>query len=92
MALCNITGTVYLPSGDLAAGVIITFRRNSGMIAAEYNGVVVPLDTPVQVDEAGGIDVDLLSGSYVAFSDRFYAQVEVPDEVSANFADIIVAV
>lgn len=91
MALCNITGLVYLPSGELARSRAITFRRNDRRIGAEYLGVVLPDDVVTQTNSAGEIDVDLLTGAYTVFADQYNSRANVPDAATADFADIVEA-
>lgn len=91
MALCNITGTVYLPSGELARSRSVKFRRTDRNIGAEYLGVVLPDDVAVQTDSTGQIDVDLLTGSYTVFADGYSARANVPDAATAVFSDIVAA-
>lgn len=89
MALCTITGTVYLPSGELARSKTIAFRRSDRKITAEYLGVVLPTDVLTRTDVAGLIEVELLTGVYTVFSEGFSALATVPDAESAYFSDII---
>lgn len=89
MALCNITGLVYLPNGELARSRQFVFRRNNRSIVAEYLGTVLPTDVAAQTNSAGQISVSLLTGSYTVFSGDFFARSTVPDELTAEFSDII---
>lgn len=90
MALCNITGTVYLPNGQLARSRTIVFRRVNRNITAEYLGTVLPDDVVVQTSTTGQITVSLLTGYYIAHAEGCYVgRVAVPDAGSANFEDII---
>lgn len=89
MALCNITGLVYLPNGELARSRQFVFRRNNRSIVAEYLGTVLPTDVTTQTNSAGQINVSLLTGSYTVFSGDFFARATVPDELTADFSDII---
>lgn len=90
MALCNVTGTVYLPNGQLARSRTIVFRRANRNITAEYLGTVLPDDVVAQTSTTGQIAVALLTGNYVAHADGQYAaRIAVPDELNADFADIV---
>lgn len=93
MALCHITGVVYLPSGEVAAARQVVFRREVKNITAEYLGAVFPDDVSVFTNAQGEIDVRLLTGRYVAFANTaprsYFGVVTVPASATANFADII---
>lgn len=93
MALCRVTGTVYLPNGSLAVNRQIVFRREKKDITAEYLGALFPDDVWQFTNAQGQIDVTLLTGRYVAFAQApqraYFGIVTVPDAPTANFADII---
>lgn len=90
MALCNVTGTVYLPNGQLARSRTIVFRRVNRNITAEYLGTVLPDDVVAQTSTSGQITVSLLTGYYVAHAEGQYAaRIAVPDAPDADFSDIV---
>ena len=93
MALCNVTGTVYLPSGAIAANRRIVFRREVRNITAEYLGAMFPDDVITTTSATGEIDVNLVTGRYIAFATgsniSFFGVAVVPDAATANFADIL---
>ena len=64
MALCRITGTVYLPNGQPAASQEIQFYKADTKIRADYLGAVLPDVVTVMTSPTGGIAVDLLTGYY----------------------------
>lgn len=64
MALCNVTGTVYLPNGQLARSRTIVFKRANQKVTAEYLGTVLPDDVIAQTSTSGKITVALLTGVY----------------------------
>lgn len=93
MALCNVTGTVYLPNGQIAANRRIVFRREVRNITAEYLGAMFPDDVITTTSATGEIDVNLVTGRYIAFATgsniSFFGVAVVPDAATANFADIL---
>lgn len=89
MALCNITGTVYLPSGELARSTRVIFSRADKSVRAEYLGAVIPVDTITQTNSAGEIDVSLLTGRYVMFTGTYSGGAVVPEALTANIADVL---
>lgn len=90
MALCNVTGTVYLPNGQLARSRTIVFKRANQKVTAEYLGTVLPDDVIAQTSTAGMVSVALLTGYYVAHIEGgYFATVAVPDANSADFSDLI---
>lgn len=89
MALCTVTGTIYLPNGETAKSVTILFSRVDKSIAAEYLGAVIPENVMTATNRFGGVDVDLLTGNYIMHVDDFVGGVTVPDALTANIADIL---
>ena len=90
MALCNVTGTVYLPNGQLARSRTIVFKRTDRRVTAEYLGTVLPDDVLAQTSTTGQIAVSLLTGNYSVHTEGGYiGRVGVPDETAAYFADLI---
>lgn len=92
MALCNITGTIYLPSGELARSARVIFSRADKSVRAEYLGAVIPDDTITQTNSAGEIDVSLLTGRYVLFTGKYSGGAVVPDADTADISDILTIV
>lgn len=89
MALCTVTGIVYLPTGEPARSRVFVFSRASRNISSEYLGVVVPTEALARTNSAGQINVDLLSGYYTVTSGDYSASANIPDQEEADFADII---
>lgn len=93
MALCNITGAVYLPSGQVAVSRQVVFRREDRNITADYLGTLFPDDVTVYTGADGHIDVRLITGRYVAFANTtprsYFGVVTVPNRAAADFSDII---
>ena len=89
MALCNVTGTVYLPSGAIAANRRIVFRREVRNITAEYLGAMFPDDVITTTSATGEIDVNLVTGRYIAFATgsniSFFGVAVVPDTIQAAY-------
>lgn len=95
MALCRIIGTVYLPNGQPAASQEIQFYKADTKIKADYLGAVLPDVVTVMTSPTGGIAVDLLTGYYKMYSKTdtitAFGKVTVPDALTANISDILVA-
>lgn len=92
MALCNITGLVYLPNGALARSRTITFSRVDKSVRAEYFGAVVPVDVITKTNGAGEVDVNLLPGRYVMSTGTYSGGAIVPDADTADISDILTIV
>lgn len=98
MALCHITGTVYLPSGEVAANRIVEFYKISQYeVTADYLGAVTPEVVKVRLNASGQIDVHLITSHYYGdIFDRngknsYRFKATVPEQASALFSDIIEA-
>ena len=89
MALCTVTGAVYLPSGELARSVTIKFSRVDKSVNAEYLGAVVPADVYVKTDRLGQVDFQILTGRYIMSVGDYSGGAVVPEADTANIADIL---
>ena len=89
MALCTVTGAVYFPSGELARSVTIKFSRVDKSVNAEYLGAVVPADVFVKTDRLGQVDFQILTGKYIMAVGDYSGGAVVPEELTANIADIL---
>ena len=90
--LCNVTGTIYLPNGQLAKSRTLRFKRVDQKVKAEYLGAVVPDDVYTQSDNQGEVDFDILTGVYIMHVEGGYSvQAIVTDAPTASIADIIEA-
>lgn len=90
MALCNVTGTLYLPNGQLGKSLTLRFRRSDQSVKAEYLGAVVPHDVYTQSDKSGQVDFEILTGVYVMHVEGGYSvRAIVPDDATADIADCI---
>ena len=93
MALCRITGTVYLPNGQPAASQEIQFYKADTKIKAGYLGAVLPDVVTTTTSPTGAISVDLLTGYYKMYgkTDKVtaYGTITVPDALAANISDIL---
>ena len=93
MALCRITGTVYLPNGQPAASQEIQFYKADTKIKADYLGAVLPDVVTVMTSPTGVIAVDLLTGYYKMYSKTdtitAFGKVTVPDALTAIISDIL---
>lgn len=88
--LCNVTGLLYLPNGQLGKSLTLRFRRADQSVTAEYLGAVVPHDVYTQSDKSGQVDFDILTGVYVMHVEGGYSvRAIVPDDATADIADCI---
>lgn len=98
MALCNVTGTVYLPNGDVASRREVVFYKLPDNVTADYLGAVVPEPIIVRTDSAGDLDVNLITGNYYGHvqsrngKEKYPFRAIVPEATTADFADLIAAV
>ena len=88
MALCTITGFVYMPNGQPAAGRLFKFKTSRKRIAAGYFGAIVPEVIESTTDSLGFLTVQLLTGNYVAFSALYNGPVTVPDAEEASLYEV----
>ena len=98
MALCRVTGTLYVPSGEPAASYVLYLTRLNKSVVADYNGSVVPEVVRVPVGRDGAVDFEILTGSYYGIarpcgsSDGFAFNFAVPDAATAAFEACIDAI
>ena len=88
MALCTITGFVYMPNGQPAADRLFKFKPSRKGIVADYFGAVVPEVIESTTDSLGFLTVQLLTGNYVAFSALYNGPVVVPDAEEASLYEV----
>ena len=88
MALCTITGFVYMPNGQPAADRLFKFKPSRKGIVAGYFGAIVPEVIEATTDELGFLTVQLLTGDYVAFSALYNGPVTVPDADEASLYEV----
>ena len=89
MALCNITGLVYLPSGEPARSRTFVFVPAQGNIFPDMFGAVIPSAVWAKTDRDGFLNVTLLDGRYSVGSDAFNGAITVPDAESATFYEVL---
>lgn len=93
MALCRITGTVYLPNGQPATSQEIQFYKADTKIKAGYLGAILPDVVTTTTSTTGELAVDLITGHYKMYgkTDKTtsYGIVTVPDTLTANISDIL---
>lgn len=89
MPTCNVTGIVYLPSGDPLVECEVAFKPREINITDWVIGAVVPKPVKVLTDATGFVDVDLVPGAYVMIVRDWHGWANVPDAVSATVADIL---
>ena len=88
MALCTITGFVYMPNGQPAADRLFKFKPSRKGIVADYFGAVVPEVIEATTDSLGFLTVQLLTGNYVAFSALYNGPVVVPEADEASLYEV----
>lgn len=96
MALCHITGKLYIPDGSDAANRRIEFQKlASDVLTDDYAGAVVPEPIYSKTDADGNVDAHLITGYYIGrVLDRrggksYTFKATVPDQSTANIADLI---
>lgn len=99
MALVNVTGTFYLPTGEVGASRTIVLRRKEGNVFAQLPGAILPDDTVIKTASDGTVDFTILSGNYLgttaavtgSFTSRRSVNfsMAVPDQETAVISDII---
>lgn len=98
MALCRVTGTLYVPSGEPAASHVLYLTRLNKSVVADYNGSVVPEVVRVPVGRDGSVDFDILTGTYVGYArpnnltsaaHGYEFSFTVQDSETARFEDCI---
>lgn len=96
MALCHITGKLYIPDGSDAANRRVEFQKlASDVLTDDYAGAVVPEPIYTKTDATGEVDVHLITGYYIGRAlDRrggkaYSFKATVPDQATANIADLI---
>lgn len=98
MALCHVTGTVYLPDGSVAARRNVEFYKLPDTVTADYLGAVVPEVITVRTSADGDVDVNLITGNYYGFvlsrngKEKHRFTAIVPESAAADLADLIAAV
>lgn len=89
MALCTVTGIVYLPTGEPARSRVFVFSPANRSIYPDNFGGVLPDPVWVKTNRDGLLTVTLLTGTYVVKSEVYSGSVVVPDAESATFYSIL---
>jgi hypothetical protein len=89
MALCTVTGIVYLPTGEPARSRVFVFSPAKKNIAQQDGLTIVPDDVWVKTDRFGELSVTLLDGRYVLASGLEASVVVVPDAPTATLYEIM---
>lgn len=89
MALCTVTGIVYLPTGEPARSRVLVFSPAKKNIAQQDGLTIVPDDVWVKTDRFGNLSVTLLDGRYVLASGLEASVVVVPDAPTATLSEIM---
>lgn len=89
MALCTVTGIVYLPTGEPARSRVFVFSPAKRSIYPDNFGGVLPDPVWVKTNRDGLLTVALLDGTYVVQSEVYSGSVVVPDAESATFYSIL---
>ena len=101
MALCKVTGTLYLPTGERAGDYAIFLQRTDKRVAADYLGSVVPQMVRVLTSQTGTVDFDIITGTYrgvarpsnmAGTAVGYEFSFAVPDAATAQFEDCIDAI
>ena len=89
MALCTVTGIVYLPTGEPARSRVFVFSPAKKNIAQQDGLTIVRDDVWVKTDRFGALSVTLLDGRYVLASGLEASVVVVPDAPTATLSEIM---
>ena len=101
MALCKVTGTLYLPTGARAGDYAIFLQRTDKRVAADYLGSVVPQMVRVLTSQTGTVNFDILTGTYrgvarpsnmAGTAVGYEFSFAVPDAATAQFKNCIDAI
>ena len=101
MALCKVTGALYLPDGSVARDYAVFLKRTDKRVTADYLGSVVPQMVRVLTSATGAVDFDILTGSYrgvarpisaIGGSVGYEFDFAVPDSPTAAFESCIDAI
>lgn len=93
MSLCNVTGIIHAPDGELVPNAQVLFRRRDAVLG--LSGVtIVPKEVIEMTDELSAIDVDLYPGAYrvqveEAGVGAWGYNVTVPPAAEADMSSII---
>lgn len=88
MALCTITGFVYMPNGQPARSRLFRFKPANTVITADDGGIIIPEVVDAATNSAGFLEVTLATGSYTAFSTLYNGGIVVPDAETATLYEV----
>lgn len=91
MPICNVTGVIYLPSGEPIGQAVVTFLPVETAIKNWVVGAVTPKPVTTRSTDDGSIDVDLITGAYRINVHDWFGWANVPDATSASVAEILSA-
>lgn len=86
MPVCNVSGTLILPNGDVALNRCVNFTRRESRAFVQDEAVVLPEAFSAHTDSEGHIEFEALPGNYRAEAVIGVGNV-VPFMVSVPFAD-----
>lgn len=93
MALCHITGQVFLQDGRLAKDYFLTLIATTG-VAPGLAGTLLPNPVKIRTDKNGDVDFYLASGNYIGYyfvgQTKLSFQFNVPAQDDADFADCLI--
>lgn len=91
MALCNITGVVYLPNGALAKSREFVVRAVNAGVVVDGPQSVIMLQTYMATDGDGNADLSLYTGRYslIQSDGLSIGVIAVPNAPTANMGDIL---
>lgn len=88
MALCTITGFVYMPNGQPARSRLFRFKPANTVITADDGGIIIPEVVDAATNRAGFLEVTLATGSYTASSTLYNGGIVVPDAETATLYEV----
>lgn len=93
MALCTITGLVFLPSGEPASDRVMIVSPRNMRLTPVPEGVIWPTAIEVQTGPEGSVNFVLETGVYDCRVQSglgwVHSSIEVPEAATAIFADIL---
>ena len=89
MALCTVTGIVYLRTGEVARSRTVVFSPAQKRIDPYGAGAALPDNVMVKTSRDGLLSVVLLDGVYIMASGGESARVVVPDALTASLYQIL---
>ena len=94
MPVCNVSGTLILPNGEVAVNRCVNFTRREARAFVQDESVVLPEAFTAHSDSQGHIQFEALPGNYraevlVGIGNVIPFIVSVPFAETADLADIV---